>query len=149
VVGGTVAVMVQKRLRDLSFEVWLPAVQRLLLAAAGGTPATDMPRAARPRLGGIFFLHRFDSALNRRVHLHVCVTDGVFVPAAAASAGDAPPAFISARLITPADLAALTERVRRRVIPGIGITVSSRRITRSGRPSRRWRSGTLASSAMP
>jgi hypothetical protein len=53
------------------------------------------------------------------------------------------------RPITPADLAALTERVRRRGSTSIGITVSSRRITRSGRPSRRWRSGTLASSAMP
>jgi hypothetical protein len=68
------------------------------------------------RLGGISFLHRFGSALNHHVHLHVCVTDGVFVPAAAASAGDAPPAFIPARPITPADLAALTERVRRRMI---------------------------------
>ena len=37
---------------------------------------------------GISFLHRFGSALNHHVHLHVCVTDGVFVPAAAASAGD-------------------------------------------------------------
>ena len=51
--------------------------------------AADMPRAARPRLGGISFLHRFGSALNHRVHLHGYVTDGVFVPAAAASTGDA------------------------------------------------------------
>jgi hypothetical protein len=50
------------------------------------------------------------------VHLHTCVTDGVFVPAAAEAAGDAPPAFLLARPINQADLAALTERVRRRVI---------------------------------
>jgi hypothetical protein len=43
------------------------------------------PIAARPRLGGISFLHRFGSALNHHVHLHACVTDGVFVPAAASS----------------------------------------------------------------
>jgi hypothetical protein len=50
------------------------------------------------------------------VHLHACVTDGVFVPAADDAERDAPQAFLPARPITPADLAALTERVRRRVI---------------------------------
>jgi len=44
------------------------------------------------------------------------VTDGVFVPAADQAGGDAPPTFLPARPITQADLAALTERVRRRVI---------------------------------
>jgi hypothetical protein len=38
-------------------------------------------------------------------------TDGVFVPT-----GDGPPAFLPARLITQADLATLTEKVRRRVV---------------------------------
>ena len=75
-----------------------------------------MPKAARPRLGGISFLHRFGSALNHHVHLHACVTDGVFVPAAADAGCDAPPAFLPARPITQADLAAPTERVRRRLI---------------------------------
>jgi hypothetical protein len=46
------------------------------------------------------------------VHLHACATDGVFVPT-----GDGPPAFLPARLITQADLATLTEKVRRRVVP--------------------------------
>jgi hypothetical protein len=76
----------------------------------------EIPSASRPRLGGISFLHRFGSALNRHVHLHACVTDGVFVPPAEQAVSDAPPAFIPARPITQADLAALTERVRRRVI---------------------------------
>ena len=44
------------------------------------------------------------------------MTDGVFVPATAEAACDAPPAFLPARPITPVHLAALTERVRRRVI---------------------------------
>jgi len=44
------------------------------------------------------------------------VTDGVFMPAADGAGGDTPPAFLPARSITQADLAALTERVRRRVI---------------------------------
>jgi hypothetical protein len=50
------------------------------------------------------------------VHLHTCVTDGVFVPAAAEAAGDAPPTFVPSRPVTPADLTALTERVQRRVV---------------------------------
>jgi hypothetical protein len=50
------------------------------------------------------------------VHLHACVTDGVFLPAAAHADSDAPPTFLPARPVTAADLAALTERVRRRVI---------------------------------
>ena len=82
-------------------KIFLDEIERLMLAASGGIFDADMPRAARPRLGGISFLHRFGSALNRHVHLHACVTDGVFLPA---------------RPITQADLAALTERVRRRVI---------------------------------
>ena len=44
------------------------------------------------------------------------MTDGVFVPAAAEAGTDAPPTFLPARPVTAADLAALTERVRRRVI---------------------------------
>ena len=103
-------------------KIFLNEIERVLCAAAGVPPHTDAPASARPRLGGISFLHRFGSALNHHVHLHVCVTDGVFVPAAAASAGDAPPAFIPARPITPADLAALTERVRRRVIRWFRLT---------------------------
>ena len=45
------------------------------------------------------------------MHLHACATDGVFVPTC-----DGPPAFLPARPITTADLATLTERVRRRVV---------------------------------
>ena len=66
-----------------------------------------IPRATRPRLGGISFLHHFGSALSHHVHLHACVTDGVFVPAADDAGCDAAPAFLPARPITPADLAAL------------------------------------------
>ena len=97
-------------------KIFLDEIERLLCAVAGVTSDAATPASARPRLGGISFLHRFGSALNRHVHLHACVTDGVFVPAAADAGCDAPPAFLPARPITQADLAALTERVRRRVI---------------------------------
>ena len=64
----------------------------------------------------ISFLHRFGSALNHHVHLHACVTDGVFPPLADHAGCEAPPTFLPARPITPADLTAVNERVRRRVI---------------------------------
>jgi hypothetical protein len=97
-------------------KIFLAEIERLLLAASGFNPPANTPASARPRLGDISFLHRFGSALNYHVHLHACVTDGVFLPAATEAARDTPPAFLPARPITPADLAALTERVRRRVI---------------------------------
>jgi hypothetical protein len=97
-------------------KIFLDEIERLLCAAAGVTSDPDAPTSAHPRLGGVSFLHRFGSALNRHVHLHACVTDGVFVPAAAEAGGDTPPAFLPARPISQADLAALTDRVRRRVI---------------------------------
>jgi hypothetical protein len=97
-------------------KIFLDEIERLLCAAAGVTGAANTLTAARPRLGAVSFLHRLGSALNHHVHLHACVTDGVFMPAAAQAACDAPPAFLPARPINQADLAALTERVRRRVI---------------------------------
>jgi len=97
-------------------KIFLDEIERTLLTASGVTPSADTLSASRPRLGGISFLHRFGSALNHHVHLHACVTDGAFVPAAEGAGCDTPPAFVPAPPITPADLAVLTERVRRRVI---------------------------------
>ena len=56
---------------------------------------------------------------NHHVHLHACVTEGVFARTTTsdqAALADAGVAFLPCRPITPADLAALTERVRRRLI---------------------------------
>jgi hypothetical protein len=93
-------------------KIFLAEIERLLSVAADVT----IDAAARPRLGAVSFVHRFGSALNRHVHLHVCATDGVFVPAAGGAGCFAPPAFLPARPITQADLATVTERVRCRVI---------------------------------
>jgi hypothetical protein len=60
--------------------IFIEEIERLLCTAAGSTREGDRPSAARPRLGAVSFLHRFGSALNHHVHLHSCVTDGVFVP---------------------------------------------------------------------
>jgi len=90
--------------------MFISRVERLLCTAAGPTCDGHRPGAARPRLGTVSFLHRIGSALNHHVHLHVCATDGVFVPT-----GDGRPAFLPARPITQAALATLTEKVRPRV----------------------------------
>ena len=62
-------------------KIFLNEIEWSLLTASGVTAAADTPRASRPQLGSISFLHRFGSALNHHVHLHACVTDGVFVSA--------------------------------------------------------------------
>jgi hypothetical protein len=65
---------------------------------------------ARPRLGVISLQHRFGSALNQYVHLHLhtCVTNGVF--ARSADGGGVP--FPAARPLTASDLMNVTQRVR-------------------------------------
>jgi hypothetical protein len=91
--------------------IFLAEIERLLCAAVGVTIDADALPATHPRHGAVSFLHLFGSALNRHVHLHVCATDGVFVPN-----GDGPPAFLPAHPITQVHLVPLAERVRRRVI---------------------------------
>jgi hypothetical protein len=66
--------------------IFIDEIERLLCTAAASTRDGDRPWPARPRLGGVSFLHRFGSALNHHVHLHACATDGVFMPT-----GDGPP----------------------------------------------------------
>jgi len=74
--------------RDLT-KIFLAEIERLLSAAAGVTIDADALPATRPRLGAVSLLHRFGSTLNHHAHLHVCATDGVFVPAAAEAGCDA------------------------------------------------------------
>ncbi len=79
-----------------------PGRQQNQAEGTGFEPATDFSAS--------------DFEFNRHVHLHACVTDGVFRPAAAEAGCDTPPTFLPARPISQANLAALTERVRRRAI---------------------------------
>ena len=91
--------------------IFVEEIERLLRTAAGPTRDGHRPSAARPRLGVVSFLYRFGSPNNHHVHQHACATDGVFVPT-----GDGRQAFLPARPIPQADLATLTEKVRRRVV---------------------------------
>jgi len=90
--------------------IFLDEIERWLGAAVAIVPDAAPRPAHRPRLGAVSFLHRFGSALNRHVHLHACVTDGLFMPVQERVA------FLPARPVTPADLLALTERVRTRLV---------------------------------
>ena len=44
--------------------------------------------SSHARFGAVSFIHRFGASLNRHIHYHCCVIDGVFEPVAAA--GDVP-----------------------------------------------------------
>jgi hypothetical protein len=48
-------------------KIFLDEIERSLCAVAGFARDADAPASARPRLGGISFLHRFGSALNHHV----------------------------------------------------------------------------------
>ena len=73
---------------------------------------SDAAEHARPRLGAVSFQHRFGSALNQHVHLHACVTDGVFKQRAA----DGGVTFHAGRPLTASDLIAVNQRVRLRLV---------------------------------
>ena len=92
--------------------IFLEEIERLLCHAADLPTARDAAGQARPRLGAVSFQHRFGSALNQHVHLHACVTDGVFKQRAAGGGVT----FHAARPLTASDLAAVTQRVRLRLV---------------------------------
>jgi hypothetical protein len=68
------------RLRPRSLQIFLDEIERWLNATVNCLPEAAAHPSLRPRLGAVSFLHRFGSALNRHVHLHACVTDGLFMP---------------------------------------------------------------------
>ena len=92
--------------------IFLEEIERLLCHAADLPTARDAAGQARPRLGAVSFQHRFGSALNQHVHLHACVTDGVFKQRAAGGGVT----FHAARPLTASDLATVTQRVRLRLV---------------------------------
>jgi len=73
---------------------------------------SDAAGQARPRLGTVSFQHRYGSAVNQHVHLHACVTDGVFVRVVEGNGVT----FHAARPLTASDLVAVTQRVRLRLV---------------------------------
>ena len=92
--------------------VFLEEIERLLCNASDAPVDRNAARQARPRLGAVSFQHRFGSSLNQHLHLHACVTDGVFKRAG--NVGGV--TFHAVRPLSAADLAKVTQRVRLRLV---------------------------------
>jgi hypothetical protein len=96
------------------------AVLHILLRALRHTLRDGSPGAeSDTRFGAVSFLHRFGSSLNPHFHYHLCVLDGVY-EALEEREGKGPPSgsvrFHEATALTRADVEALRETVRRRVL---------------------------------
>ena len=103
-------------IRECRPERHTPPLQRRCGLVEFSTLLLDMPNPGLAHVKARCNLSGASAHVARCEHLHACVTHGVFVPPAAAPAGDAPPVFIPARPITQADLATLSEKVGRRVV---------------------------------
>jgi len=89
------------------------AVRHILLRVVEAHVRKNCPGAsAQARLKAVSFIHRFGASLNRHVHDHCCVIDGVFEPVE--DAGDVPQSvrFRPAAELTPEAVAAIAEQVR-------------------------------------
>ncbi len=67
--------------------------------------------SARARFGAVSFAHRFGASLNRHLHYHCCIRDGVFEPLQAGGVR-----FRQASALTPEAAAVIEQQVRRRVL---------------------------------
>ena len=92
------------------------AVLHILLRVVDGHLRRSSDAGPDARFGAVSFIHRFGASLNRHVHYHCCVIDGVFEPDE--EAGDIPQSlrFLPAAELTPQALAAIAEQVRVRVL---------------------------------
>lgn len=68
--------------------------------------------SARARFGAVSLVHRFGASLNRHLHYHCCVLDGVFEPLAGGGVQ-----FRQASALMPEAAAVIQAQVRRRVLP--------------------------------
>jgi hypothetical protein len=64
------------------------------------------------RFGAVSFIHRFGASLNRHIHYHCCVIDGVFEPVEGADDGPQAVRFSPALDLTRDAFAAIAEHVR-------------------------------------
>ena len=56
------------------------AVLHILLRVIEAHLRQGSGAGSRARFGAVSFIHRFGASLNRHVHYHCCVIDGVFEP---------------------------------------------------------------------
>ncbi len=88
------------------------AVLHILLRVVEAHLRRSSPGAsAQARFGAVSFVHRFGASLNRHLHYHCCILDGVFDPLQAGGVQ-----FRQASAPTPEVVAAIEQQVRRRVL---------------------------------
>ena len=59
----------------------ISAVLHILLRVIEAHLRQGSGASSHARFGAVSFIHRFGASLNRHVHYHCCVIDGVFAPA--------------------------------------------------------------------
>ena len=96
----------ERELRAISatLHILLRVIEALLRRGSGAS--------SQARFGAVSFIHRCGASINRHVHYHCCVIDGVFEPDE--EAGDIPQSvrFRPAAELTSEALAAIAEQVR-------------------------------------
>jgi hypothetical protein len=88
------------------------AVLHILLRVVEAHLRKHSPGAsAQARFGAVSFVHRFGASLNRHLHYHGCILDGVFDPIEEGAVQ-----FRQASARVPEEVAVIEEQVRRRVL---------------------------------
>ena len=88
------------------------AVLHIFLRVVEAHLRRSCPEAsARVRFGAVSFVHRFGASLNRHLHYHCCILDGVFEPLQAGGVQ-----FRRASALAPEQVAVIEAQVRRRVL---------------------------------
>jgi hypothetical protein len=95
--------------------VFRGAARRILLGVIEAHRRRSSDASSQARFGAVRFIHRLGASLNRPVHDHCCIIDGVFE--ALEEAGDIPQSVRvrPAAELTPQALAAMAEQDRERV----------------------------------
>jgi hypothetical protein len=94
----------------------LSAVLRILRRVIEAHLIQGSGAGARARFGAVSFIHRFGASLNRPVHDHCCLIDGVFEPVDEADDGPQAVRFRAAAELTPQAVTAITDPVRIQVL---------------------------------
>ena len=98
--------------RCRSSDVQLAAVLHIFLWVVEAHLRKSCPGAsAQALVGAVSFLHRLGASLNRHLHYHCCILDGVFDPLQAGGVQ-----FRQASALTPKEVAVIAEQVRRPVL---------------------------------
>jgi len=92
------------------------AVLHILLRVIEAQLRRSSGASSHARFGAVNFIHRFGASLNRHVHYHCCVINGVFETIE--DAGEFPQSvrFLPAAELTPEAVAVIAEQVRVRVL---------------------------------